>query len=593
MRRFGRVITASLWVIVMSLGSGGISVARAGETELEPRSIKQQTEAIHEYLSRLTDLGFSGGVIVQRGDQTMLMRGYGMADRQAGRAFTDETVFPIGSVTKPVTATAIMTLIDAGKLKTGDPITKFFDNVPPDKKDITIHHLLTHSSGFVPALGGDFDKSATRDWLLREAMSSRLQWVPGTRYDYSNVGFSILAMIIEKVSGQSFEQFINEHLFDRAGMTRTGYSLPKYKRDELAVCYQNGMPWGTMYDQDMLDDGPSWNLRGNGGLHTTLRDLAAFNKALASERIISAEAQKQSLTPHVDEGYGDSWYGYGWTLFKTPRKTNLWTHNGGDGGGYSAEYRRYVDEDTFIFVASSSAEFIADHVGSAIVRILFEGAADMPPKVVRLEALRLSSLAGVYQLKGGGSITVGATDRGLSLTPSDQSSVDALTVGAPIAPETAKELNKRTLSCLNAAARGEFGEIAKAFGGALTTAEVAELEGAQWSAWTQAMGAFKKASIIGTTTHRMGNLATLARVDFERGTRFVRYVWGRGELQGIRGLENPPDTRVFPTSPDEFVAFQLGQRNQSRFRFTAASGDRPATLSILGSGSPVEAVKQP
>ena len=119
-----------------------------------------------------------------------------------------------------------------GELRVSDPITKYVARVPADKQGITLHHLLTHSSGLVASLGGDYEP-LTRDGMLATALETQLQSQPGTTYRYSNVGYSVLAAIVEDVSGMGYEQFLARHLFEPAGMTQTGYVLPDWENDRV------------------------------------------------------------------------------------------------------------------------------------------------------------------------------------------------------------------------------------------------------------------------------------------------------------------------------------------------------------------------
>jgi CubicO group peptidase (beta-lactamase class C family) len=224
------------------------------------------------YLSGLTAKGFSGVVFVAHDGKTSFAKGYGLADRQRKVPFDTNAVFDIGSITKQFTAAAVLKLEMQGKLCVTDPITRFFHNVPEDKKRITLHQLLTHSAGFTDALGDD-DEPVTRDEFVAQALASKLQSAPGKSYRYSNVGYSLLGAIIESVTGQAYEKCLHDDLFDPAGMMRTGYVIPKWGRDELAHGYQRGKDWGTPRDHPWAADGPYWHLRANGGLLSTVRDL--------------------------------------------------------------------------------------------------------------------------------------------------------------------------------------------------------------------------------------------------------------------------------------------------------------------------------
>ena len=251
-----------------------------------------------------------------------------------------------------------------------DTIDQYFADVPKDKSGITLHQLLTHTAGMPDALGHDFDTTATRDAFLDLAMRSKLRSKPGSTHAYSNVGYSLLGMIIEKASGMGYEAYLRKHLFEPAGMMHTGCLLPRFEPDSVAVGYRKGKPWGTVLSHPMLEDGPCWHLRANGGIHSTIGDMYKWHLALEGTDILSNEAKKKYFAPHVDEGFGDSFYGYGWVTFATRRGTKLLAHNGGN-SIFSADFRRYVDEDVVIFHATNIAEYDPDNVSNGLERIIF------------------------------------------------------------------------------------------------------------------------------------------------------------------------------------------------------------------------------
>jgi CubicO group peptidase (beta-lactamase class C family) len=322
------------------------------------------------HLNRMVRKGYSGAVIVAKGGEIILRKGYGFANREQQLPVTTDTVFTIGSITKQFTGAAIVKLEMQGKLRVTDSIDKFFPEAPADKKHITIHQLLTHTAGMPDALGDDFDTSATSEAFLRLAMTSKLLSKPGTKHAYSNVGYSLLGMVIEKASGMGYEAYLRQHLFEPAGMMRTGYFLPKFKPDSLAVGYRKDQPWGTVLGHPMLGDGPGWHLRANGGIHSTVGDMYKWHLALLGTEILSDEARKKYFAPHVNEGFGDSFYGYGWVTFTTPRRTKLLAHNGGN-GIFSADFRRYVDEDVVVFHATNSSQYDPDRVSDGLAKIIF------------------------------------------------------------------------------------------------------------------------------------------------------------------------------------------------------------------------------
>lgn len=323
------------------------------------------------HLTRMVQDGYSGAVIVVQGGEIILRKGYGYANREKKIPVTPQTVFTIGSITKQFTGAAIVKLEMQEKLRVSDTIDKYLAGVPEDKKGITLHQLLTHTAGMVDSLGSDFDTSATRSVFLRLAMRSKLRSKPGSKHAYSNVGYSLLGMVIEKASGMGYEAYLRKHLFEPAGMMRTGYLLPRFEPDSLAIGYRKDETWGTVLGRAMLEDGPCWHLRANGGIHSTIDDMYRWHLALQGTDILSDDAKKKYFAPHVNEGYGDSFYGYGWVMFTTRRGTKLLAHNGGN-MIFSADFRRYVDEDVVIFHATNQSEQDPDRVSNSLAKIVFD-----------------------------------------------------------------------------------------------------------------------------------------------------------------------------------------------------------------------------
>ena len=178
---------------------------------------------------------------------------------------------------------------------------------------------------------------------------------PGTEYHYSNLGYSILAAIVEKASGTSYEKFLANHLFGPAGMTQTGYVLPEWEPDQVAVEYdENGEPKGKPFDHPWAEDGPYWNLRGNGGLLSTARDMFRWHAALRGDEVLSKSAKDKMFEPHVpEEEGGDTYYGYGWVVSTTDDGRIVW-HDGGNGWSLGI-VAKFVDRGVMVFWVSNRA----------------------------------------------------------------------------------------------------------------------------------------------------------------------------------------------------------------------------------------------
>jgi CubicO group peptidase (beta-lactamase class C family) len=296
----------------------------------------------------------SGTVVAARAGEIAHCKGFGLAHRAAKVAAGCDTAYDIMSMTKQFTAAAILKLEMMGELRVTDPMSKFVGPVPDDKRAITLHHLLTHTSGLTDQLGGDYE-ALSREEMLDGALESELRSVPGSEYSYSNLGYSILAAIVEKASGTSYERFLTSHLFEPAGMRQTGYVLPEWKPDRVTVEYdKNGEPKGRPFDHPWAEDGPYWNLRGNGGLLSTARDMFRWHAALEGDEVLSKSAKDKMFEPHVpEEEGGDSYYGYGWVVSPTDEGRIVW-HDGGNGWSLGV-MARFPDQDAMVFWVSNHA----------------------------------------------------------------------------------------------------------------------------------------------------------------------------------------------------------------------------------------------
>jgi CubicO group peptidase (beta-lactamase class C family) len=327
-------------------------------------------DKIDQYLSDMEKAGNSGQVLVAM-DGEVYRRGFGKADKENDIPFTPETITGTGSITKQFTGAAILKLEMQGKLKTTDLLTKYFTNVPKDKQSITLHHLLTHSAGFQGAIGDDY-VTISNDEFMDLALKSSLLFEPGKGYEYSNVGFTILAILVEQRSGMTYEEFMNKELFQPAGMTETGYILPDYTNKQLAVGYRNGKLWGKLNEKNWGKEGPYWHLKGNGGILSNGDDMYKWHQALTGDKILSDEAKKKYYGKHVKEGEGaNSYYGYGWAIVPTPRGTDLITHNGGN-GTFMADFLMYTKEDVTIWYATNGVDRSNSDTGCEVAKMIFQ-----------------------------------------------------------------------------------------------------------------------------------------------------------------------------------------------------------------------------
>ena len=308
---------------------------------------------IDAFIATQAEAGLRGSILVALNGEIAVATGLGNAEDRAELAIDADTVFDIGSITKQFTGAAILKLEEADMLLTEDTLGDFFPDVPADKAGITVHQLLTHSAGLPEALGDDY-APALQDEFVALALNTPLEHAPGETYLYSNVGYSLLAAIIELVSGQSYEQFLREALFLPAGMQHTGYLLPDWSDSVIATGYRDGQPVGKPNQLPWAEDGPYWHLRGNGGILSTANDMYRWHLALQTDTVLAAATREKYLTPYVPEDEsGFSYYGYGWVIIPTEQGHTIITHNGGN-GIFFADYWDYPEEQLFVFVATNS-----------------------------------------------------------------------------------------------------------------------------------------------------------------------------------------------------------------------------------------------
>ncbi|MEJ2085880.1 MAG: serine hydrolase, partial [Acidobacteriota bacterium] len=392
---------------------------------------------LDDYLSRLEPFGFAGTVLVAEGEQTHLDAGYGYADRETAIPNAPDTVFQVASITKQFTAAAIMALAVDGKLRTTDTLPTFFSDVPVDKESITLRQLLSHTSG---VLAGDTEyfEDNSRSEIVAMVLAEPLRFAPGESFLYSNMGYALLAAVIEKVSGTSYEDYLRQRLLLPAGMRSTGYRLSSWQPTSVAHWYANGVDNGDQLDHLY----PDWNFIGSGRIRSTTGDMLRWHRALMSDELLPATAKQEMYTPVMND------YAYGWVVRDTDRGRVI-RHNGASSDGAAAEFRRYVDED-LVIVAFSNVDGeqmlfgnrLADHIDDLAHGIEL----DLPPRVSADTGIDLEPFAGLYRTDSGSEIEIELRRDMLVARGRGQSAVDALYGGKRLSTgETVSEQAQEAL----------------------------------------------------------------------------------------------------------------------------------------------------
>ena len=364
--------------------------------------------------ARIDPQGPGVAVAVLRGGTVIHSKGYGVAQLEWGHAITPDTVFGIGSTTKPFTAAAILLLRAEGKLNLTDPITAYIPDYQTHGQTITLAHLLTHTSGipnFVTQPGfweyvapHDHDHAQLRA-LFEEQPP---HFMPGERYSYSNSAYCLLGMMIERASGLPYAEFIRERIFAPLEMTHSHYLTSQAVIPRRAEGYA---PTAGGYERARY---MSTTLQYSAGaLGSTIEDLARWDLALREGRLLDAATYAEATTPTTLIDGRTVGYGLGWGLSRYRGRHVI--HHAGGVPGYSAFYGRFPDDDLSLIVLSNLGQFNAGGVAQAIADLLLD--LPTPQRApVALSRSALERMTGIYETPIGEALDITLRDGALHVS---------------------------------------------------------------------------------------------------------------------------------------------------------------------------------
>lgn len=317
------------------------------------------------------EIRFSGSVLVADGGTEVLRKSYQYEKRNKECEIDPNTSYWVGSVSKQFCAAAILLLEEQGEIEFSDSIGSLLPGVPADKYGISLHQLLTHTSGLADdyLADGIGDRNAAISALLGEELLSS----PGERYTYSNQGYQLLAIVVEEVTGKSYEAYMNEYFIQPLAMSQTGFSGDGQAWNKLAVAEK-----GKGASRKIEGNPQSWEVnygyKGSTGLLTTTEDLFKWHTSLLDNTILSANSTDLMFTRHVLKG-DEIYYGYGWNLFDSDNGEVI-VHSGDDDFiGQSGSIRYYKDLDRLIVVLSNGGyqkdRSVARAMAAGIVELVF------------------------------------------------------------------------------------------------------------------------------------------------------------------------------------------------------------------------------
>ena len=339
-----RLATAPLLTLLLVLYS---SASQAQDHTLATR--------IDNAIAPLFKAGEPGAtIIVTKAGRPVFRKAYGMADIARGRPMTPEALMRIASVTKQFTATAVLMLADEGKLALDDDITRFLPDYPTGGKRITIKQLLTHTSGIAnftskPGFEAGVAKDMTPGQMIDTFKNDPLQFEPGTRYAYSNSGYFLLGAIIEKVSGLSYAQFVEQRIFVPLGMSNSAYDGHERGSAVRAQGYTRGNA-GASFEYGKVAS--MTQPYAAGGLVSTVDDLARWDAAVSAGTLFKPASQQKALTAHILPDGKSVPYGYGWSIGKL-RGMTMQSHGGGI-YGYSSYALRLPAQQLYVAVLTNA-----------------------------------------------------------------------------------------------------------------------------------------------------------------------------------------------------------------------------------------------
>jgi CubicO group peptidase (beta-lactamase class C family) len=327
-----------------------------------------QSDAVAQYVNAEMARQHIPGValLVARNGEIIRAQGFGFANVELQVPVKPETLFQSGSVGKQFTATAIMMLVEEGKIGLDDSITKYFPEAPPAWKPVTIRHLLTHTGGFTDyPKDFDFRKDYSEACLLKIVTGIPLAFPPGTKWGYSNLGYLTLGVLIHRVTGNFYGDMLQARIFRPLGMSTTRVMSEADIIPNRASGYR--LVKGELKNQEWVS--PTLNTTADGSLYFSILDLAKWDAALYTEKLLKRSSLEEMWTvARLNNGQPKSGhYGFGWEIESVHGHRVI--GHGGSWQGFKTQISRYVDDKLTVVVLANLAEAdpgkIAEHVAES------------------------------------------------------------------------------------------------------------------------------------------------------------------------------------------------------------------------------------
>ena len=392
-----------LLVLVLSLVFAGIAQDASGK--------------IDSLINAYTKLNkFNGAALVARNGTILLNKGYGYRNAGSKVLNNEQSIFQLGSITKQFTAAVILKLQEENKLNVSDKLSKFFPGYLKGDS-ITIEQLLTHTSGIYSYTNdGNFmstevSKPHSKEQMMALFKDKPLDFSPGSGWNYSNSGYSLLGYIIESVTNRPYEEAVRRYIFTPLNMTHSGFDFANLKSPDKTTGYfmlnATNAPPAPIVDSTVAYSA--------GSIYSTTGDLYLWHKALEQNIILSKAQQEKAYTPVKNN------YGYGWSIDSIEGKRRV--GHGGGIPGFVTNESRVPEDDIDIVLLSNASDRSLDKITSGIYAILYNNPYELPKErvAIQLPSATLQQYQGEYEIRPGLNVTITVKDSVLSARPTNQS----------------------------------------------------------------------------------------------------------------------------------------------------------------------------
>lgn len=352
---------------------------------------QDKAKQIEDLLSKYNEYGqFNGSALVAENGKVILKKGFGSANIEWNIPNQSDTKFRLGSISKQFTAFLIVKLAEEGKIKLDVPITTYLPDYPKANGDkITIHHLLTHTSGIpnytsFPNFFKDKSRNPyTPEEFVKTFSSLPLEFTPGEKFNYSNSGYFLLGYIIEKISGKTYEQYLQEIIFTPLKMVNSGYDHSDVIIKNRAAGYEK--KGKKISNSPYLDMSIPYAA---GSLYSTVEDLYLWDQALYTNKLLSSKSMESLFNTYIKAGNGS--YGYGWFIEEIDNgasgKLKVTQHGGGINGFNTLIYRIPSDKNLIVLMNNTGGT-VLNQINESIRSILYNKPFQEPKKSLAFELL--------------------------------------------------------------------------------------------------------------------------------------------------------------------------------------------------------------